>query len=297
MTALAKPSHTNVAAVALADKTARMTSRRLHSIQRYVEMYLHSYGIGGECSIYSMSDPANFYTGLVADLYEPLAGGITDSSRFIKFVEKHGEPALEICCGTGLPLLDLIDAGLDVEGLDASNDMLEICKAKARKRGLRVTLHHAKMQSFKAVRGFRSAYIANGSITLLPSDADLRQTLRTIIGCLVPGGAVLIDLDMPDIDSLRKYIGTFRETRHEGCRIRVGMTHLEWCEEGRDLIIKLRYERISPQGEMESIDRLWSRKIWSPDQLCEQLVNSGFEIEEVEELDDGIIQVCASVVT
>ena len=75
------------------------------------------------------------------------------------------------------------------------------------------------------------------------------------------------------------------------------MTQLEWREEDRDLIIKLRYERINPQGEMESIDRIWSRKIWSPAQLCEQLVDSGFEIEEVEELDDGIIQVCASVAT
>ena len=32
-----------------------------------------------------VSDPANFYTGLVAELYEPLASGISDSDRFIKF--------------------------------------------------------------------------------------------------------------------------------------------------------------------------------------------------------------------
>lgn len=244
-----------------------------------------------------MSDPSNFYTGLVAELYEPLAGGITDSDRFIKFVEKHGEPALEICCGTGLPLLDLLEAGLDVEGVDASKDMLEICEAKASKRGLRVTLHHAKMQDFKMLRSFSSVYIANGSITLLPSDDDLRQTLRMITECLDPGGVVLFDLEVPKVDDFHRLIGKFKETQHEGCRIRVGMTQVDWNEEDCELIMKLRYERVSPNGEMESTDRDWFRKVWSIDRFCELLMDSGFYIGEVEGLDDGIIQVCAGVAT
>ena len=242
-----------------------------------------------------MSDPSNFYTGLVAELYEPLAGGISDSNRFIKFVEKHGEPALEICCGTGLPLLDLVEAGLEVEGVDASKDMLEICEAKASERGLRVTLHHAKMQDFRMLKRFRSAYIANGSITLLPSDDDLRQTLKTIIECLDPGGVVLFDLDIPKVNDLRRHIGKFRETQHEGCRVRVGMTQVDWHEEDSELIIKLRYERVSPKGEVESVDKDWFRKIWSVDRFCELLVDSGFYIAEVESLDGGITQVCAGV--
>jgi SAM-dependent methyltransferase len=244
-----------------------------------------------------MSDPENFYTGLVAELYEPLAGGISDSNRFIKFVEKHGEPALEICCGTGLPLLDLLEAGLDVEGLDASQDMLEICEEKASERGLRVTLHHAKMQDFQLLRRFRSAYIANGSITLLPSDDALRQTLRTIIECLDPVGVVLFDLDVPKVDVLRRNIGKFRETQYEGCRIRVGMTRVDWHEKDSELIIKLRYERVSLTGEVESVDRDWFRKVWSVDRFCELLVDSGFYIGEVEDLDNGITQVCAGVAT
>jgi len=244
-----------------------------------------------------MNDPSNFYTGLVADLYEPLAGGISDSARFIKFVEQHGEPALEICCGTGLPLLDLLEAGLDVEGIDASQDMLEICEAKASKRNLRVTLHQAKMQDFKMQRRFRSVYIANGSITLLPSDDDLRQTLRAIIECLDPEGVVLFDLDVPIVDDLRRHIGKFKETQHKGCRVRVGMTRMDWHEEDSELIIKLRYERVSSKGEVESLDRDWFRKVWSVDRFCELLVGSGFYIAEVENLDGGIIQVCAGVAT
>jgi len=244
-----------------------------------------------------MSDPSDFYTGLIAVLYEPLAGGISDSNRFIEFVEKYGEPALEICCGTGLPLLDLLAAGLDVEGLDVSKDMLEICEKKARARGLPVTLHQTKMQDFKIKRRFRSAYIANGSITLLPSDDDLRQTLKTIIGCLDPGGVVLFDLDVPNVDDLRRHIGKFRESQHEGSRVRVGMTQVDWYEEDSELVIKLRYERVSPKGEVETVDRDWFRKIWSVDRFCELLADSGFSVLEVEDLDHGVTQICAAVTT
>jgi len=90
------------------------------------------------------TDPALFYTGLIAELYEPLAGGITDSTRFIEFVRRHGQPALELCCGTGLPLLDLVAAGLDVDGLDSSPDMLALCQQKAQRQGLRVDTYLAK---------------------------------------------------------------------------------------------------------------------------------------------------------
>lgn len=244
-----------------------------------------------------MNDPAEFYTGLVAELYEPLAGGISASKRFIQFVEQHGEPALEICCGTGLPLLDLIEAGLDVEGVDASKDMLAICAEKASKRGVHVSLHQAKMQDFKTSRKFRSAYVANGSITLLPGDDDLRETLKAITDCLEPGGVVLFDLDVPNVDGLRPYIGKFKETQHEGCRIRVGMTEMDWHEENHKLIIKLRYERITPKGETESVDRYWHRKIWSLERFSELLVASGFHINDVQRIDGEVLQVCASMAT
>lgn len=244
-----------------------------------------------------MNDPAEFYTGLVAELYEPLAGGISASKRFIQFVEQHGDPALEICCGTGLPLLDLIEAGLDVEGMDASKDMLEICAKKASERGVLVTLHQAKMQDFKIPRKFRCTYIANGSITLLSNDDDLRQTFKAIKDCLDPDGVVLFDLDVPNVDGLRPYIGKFKEAQHEGCRIRVGMTEMDWHEEDQKLIIMLRYERISQSGEMESVDRSWERKIWSLDRFSELLVESGFNINDVEQIDGEVMQVCASVAT
>jgi cytosine/adenosine deaminase-related metal-dependent hydrolase len=87
-------------------------------------------------------DPASFYTGLVAELYAPLRSETPDPLPYERFVRRYGEPALELACGDGDPLLDLVGQGLDVHGLDSSMDMLARCRARAAERGLHVTLHH-----------------------------------------------------------------------------------------------------------------------------------------------------------
>ena len=100
-------------------------------------------------------DPAQFYTGLIAELYEPLAGGIGDAEPYIDFVRRYGEPALELCCGSGRPMLELLDCGLAVEGLDSSTDMLALCRIAAAETGV--------VQVIAAVSGYRQALAGRGS--------------------------------------------------------------------------------------------------------------------------------------
>ena len=86
---------------------------------------------------YDADDPSQFYTGLVSHLYEPLAGGLGKAGDYTGFIDRAGQPVLEICCGAGSPMLDLVRAGYDVEGLDASADMLARFREKAAAAGFR----------------------------------------------------------------------------------------------------------------------------------------------------------------
>ena len=238
-------------------------------------------------------DPADFYTGLVAELYEPLASGITDSHRFIEFVRRYGQPALEMCCGTGLPLLDLVAAELHVEGLDSSPDMLAQCQRKAQDRGLEVKLHLSKMQNFDSIDSYRSVYIANGSITLLPDDESLKTTLQSIHRCLKPAGVVLIDLDMPNVDALRDHIGLFRECYMDGFALRVGITSLEQDDDGQGFSLGLRYEREASDGALEVCEHSWVRRIWQRDQFHQHLNENGFDVIEEIKINGNTLQLCA----
>ena len=51
-------------------------------------------------------------------------------------IERFGQPALDLACGAGRILLPLLEAGLDVDGVDVSADMLAHTERLATERGL-----------------------------------------------------------------------------------------------------------------------------------------------------------------
>ncbi|MEO8908508.1 MAG: class I SAM-dependent methyltransferase, partial [Microbacteriaceae bacterium] len=121
----------------------------------------------------------------------------SDPAPYERFVRRVGGPALELGCGDGDPLLDLVAAGLDVEGLDASSDMLERCRQAADQRGLDVTLHLATMQDMDLGRRYHSIYLAGATFNLLDDDATAGASLRRIAAHLEPDGVALIPLMLP----------------------------------------------------------------------------------------------------
>ena len=142
-------------------------------------------------------DPSQFYTGLVAELYAPLKSSSADPEPYAQFIAESGEPALELGCGDGEPLIDLRRRGLDVEGLDASADMLERCRHAAARAGVAVELHHQLMQEMDLPRRYRSIFIAGPTFNLLPSDSEARLALSRIRDHLEVGGSALIPLFIP----------------------------------------------------------------------------------------------------
>jgi 2-polyprenyl-3-methyl-5-hydroxy-6-metoxy-1,4-benzoquinol methylase len=139
----------------------------------------------------TMSLPADqFSSGLVANLYENLNGELPSSEPNARFLSRYGTPALKLGCGSGLPSLDLLEEGFEVDGLDASRDILEVCQQTASKRGLSPLLHHGLFQSFNLSKQFTSIYVPSASITLLTSDVDALATLKQIHRHLMPSGAL-----------------------------------------------------------------------------------------------------------
>lgn len=222
--------------------------------------------------------PSQFYTGLVADLYEPLASHHARADDDRAFLEHSGTPALELACGSGLPLVELVERGYEVEGLDTSQDMLDLCRARAADRDLDVTLHLAAMQSFSLSRRYRSIFLAGPSFTLLPTDEDAVTALERIYAHLEPGGSLLIPLEIADVDLIRKSLGWSREVATDaGDRLRVAMVGLDVSADGRSLCHRLRYERIPASGEPEVVERNWKTRWWSQKQFREMLVAAHFD--------------------
>lgn len=139
------------------------------------------------------------YAGLSATSYDLWFGGegFEDAEFFRTAIQGGGEPALEVGCGTGRLLIPFAVEGLDVEGLDSSEAMLEICRRKADEAGVQICLHLAAMEEFALERRFRTIFVPFGSFMLLDDLGRARAALRCFRAHLEAGGRALIPLHLP----------------------------------------------------------------------------------------------------
>ncbi len=202
------------------------------------------------------NDPADFYTGIVVDVYGPLRGEVPDARSCAAFIETWGEPALELGCGDGDPLLTLRAEGLDVEGLDSSADMLAKLRATASQRGLDVTVHHSRIEQMDLHRTYRSIFLAGPTFNLIVDDATAVRALERIRAHLDPSGAALIPLFIPQPVPDHQ-LGRVREHIDERGRIlRVVATSTERDDAVRRQVTALRYEVVDG-GVSQVLDRPW----------------------------------------
>lgn len=203
-----------------------------------------------------MSDvPASeFYTGLVADLYTPLKSTSFAAEPYADLIRQFGQPALELGCGDGDPLLDLRAMGLDVDGMDSSPDMLERLRRRAAGRGLEVTAWVASMESMQVERTYRTVFLAGPTFNLLPDDESMQQALHAIRGALAPEGTAVVPLFEPESAGSTSIGATTRQETPKGaiaCRV----VAAERDSVRRTQTLTLRYERVATRNE--SVTRDW----------------------------------------
>ena len=136
------------------------------------------------------------WTGLAAQIWDPSGGDEPsgDYDYLKRVIEQNNGPALDIGCGTGRLTLPYIAAGLDVDGLDSSADMLALCQQKAALRELKVALYQQSMHELALPRLYKTIFIPCGTFCLLIERDDALQALRRIYAHLEPGGELVFNL-------------------------------------------------------------------------------------------------------
>jgi SAM-dependent methyltransferase len=225
-------------------------------------------------------DPAQFYTGLVAELYGPLRSTVPDPEPYAFFIARSGEPALELGCGNGDPILELRARGIEVEGLDSSADMLDRCRRAALERGIDVVLHEQPMQTMDLGRRYRSIYLAGPTFNLLADDAAASATLERVKGHLLPGGSALIPLFVPAPTPAAQLGKPRMHTTDAGVEMRVTFVEEHRDEPARLQVTIMRYERIEGT-EAVSEDRTWRLHWYTQDGFRELATEAGLDVAAI----------------
>lgn len=142
-----------------------------------------------------------------ARIYDALSAGLTteDLPFYLDLAEASGGPVLELACGTGRILLPVAAAVGGGAGVDASPGMIDEACNKAQALGLAdtVRLEVGDIRTVDLHHRYPLVMIPYSSLFQLATDDDLLAALRCAKRHLAPGGQVVADVFVPNLESMK----------------------------------------------------------------------------------------------
>ncbi len=150
----------------------------------------------------------------------------TEYDTWIEYIQEiwkkeHLSPKLilELGCGTGNVTGRFAKKGYGMIGIDISEDMLAVAKAKAQQDGLDILYLMQDMREFELYGTVNCVLSLFDSLNYITEEEDLLQVFRLVNNYLHPGGLFIFDLNTEY--KFRHVLGqnTFAETKEDAAYI------------------------------------------------------------------------------
>jgi SAM-dependent methyltransferase len=122
--------------------------------------------------------------------------------EFFRALVETGQPALDAACGTGRLLVPWVAEGLDVDGVDASADMIACCREAAARIGRSPSLHVQPLHRLDLPRRY-GAIVVCGGFGLGATREQDAEGLRRLFAHLEPSGGLALDYEVDEFDAER----------------------------------------------------------------------------------------------
>lgn len=110
----------------------------------------------------------------------------------------HPRTAVDLACGTGTVSLLLARQGLDVTGVDLSEEMLTMAQQKAEELENPPRFVRQSLQELTLPRGVDLAVCALDSLDYITDPKDCAEAIRRVYRALNPGGIFIFDVNTPE---------------------------------------------------------------------------------------------------
>jgi SAM-dependent methyltransferase len=145
---------------------------------------------------------ASTYGDRIAEVYDALYGELPFGGNIAETVERlrelaRGRPLLELGIGTGRVALPLLEAGADVHGIDASEQMLSRLRGKP--GGDRIPVTIGDFGDFALETSFGVVYVVFNTFFGLLSQEEQVGCFRAVARHLLPEGVFVMEAFVPDL--------------------------------------------------------------------------------------------------
>ncbi|HZQ62000.1 MAG TPA: class I SAM-dependent methyltransferase [Casimicrobiaceae bacterium] len=217
----------------------------------------------------------------IAEIYDVDMGRNMAFDDVAFYVEacREADRVLELGCGNGRILLDLLAHGIAAIGVDTSHRMLSVLQRKAAARGLATPV--VCRMDVRAL-GFRPAFdvvlCPYSLATYLLTDDDFAQMAKGIHAALHPRGMLVIDAFVPrPVVPTAGFTLDYRRAHDDEELVRSKRITALDAERNR---IERRYERHALDGALlETIEVSEEIRPLTPDKLRALVIANGFAIE------------------
>jgi SAM-dependent methyltransferase len=148
----------------------------------------------------------NEYSSFFAEFYDILHADISDVKALIRIAQKGGPHVLELGSGTGRILLPMAKAGMNVTGIEISQDMIDIANQKLDQEQLAIK------ERCKIVKGDVLDFNLDATFDLILASCNfvnhftdyksLKKMFAQVRNHLKDDGVFLVDCSLPDLPAM-----------------------------------------------------------------------------------------------
>lgn len=202
----------------------------------------------------------------IASFYDPWSRSVREDIDFyVAEARKSGGPVIELGVGTGRIAIPVAEAGVGLIGIDDSEGMLAVCRARAEAAGVAdlLDLRLGDLRRPPVVERVPLVISPFRAFLHLGSDEERLDALRAVYGLLVAGGRFIFDVFAPSREDVDETNGRWLE-REPGIWERA-----DWDLERRVLTLAVR----GKSGETTM------RLAWrAPEEWRALIERAGFEV-------------------